>query len=271
MRIQNCQRLSPLISLYVAGDLPDASQREATAHLAICEACRQLAEEFSASTSLLVQACPPPEFDAEFYAGIRNAVLGEISSNRRLPKAWFFQRPWVYATSFAAVAIAALLLVQYFGSKRPTTNNVAGKKLVQSTPEAIAAASPAISAPQAPRKSEDPPAAPGVHDNLSYVLPRKSSKEFKTRGNRFEPLATAQSDLNLSAQLAPAKEFLTAVQSPPAETLTAASLASAGTAQVSRIEIQTSDPNIRIIWLTASEPSPSENTNQDQDKHGDRK
>src|ERR1700737_2619249 len=98
MRNLNCKRVVPRISLYLAGDLGGASEREVAQHLAACEECGRLAEEFSASSSLLTQACPPPEFGAEFYSGIRRAVLGEITRERRLSKPPLLWRRWLYAT-----------------------------------------------------------------------------------------------------------------------------------------------------------------------------
>src|SRR5439155_8914135 len=38
--------------------------------------------------------------------------------------------------------------------------------------------------------------------------------------------------------------------------------------EVSRIEMQTADPNIRIIWLAPRDSGKSEETNHDQDPHG---
>ncbi|PYS85960.1 MAG: anti-sigma factor, partial [Acidobacteria bacterium] len=40
-----------MISLYVAGDLIGAPEREVAAHLAACDGCRRLADEFSESRS----------------------------------------------------------------------------------------------------------------------------------------------------------------------------------------------------------------------------
>jgi len=46
MRTLNCKRMTRMMSLYIAGDLSGATLRAATLHLATCEACRRLAEEF---------------------------------------------------------------------------------------------------------------------------------------------------------------------------------------------------------------------------------
>src|SRR6266576_777908 len=84
MRTLNCKRMIRMMSLYIAGDLSGATQRAATLHLATCELCRRVTEEFSETSALLTQACAPTEFDAEFYTGIRRAVLSEITHSRVL-------------------------------------------------------------------------------------------------------------------------------------------------------------------------------------------
>src|ERR1700694_78425 len=104
MRTLNCKRMTRMMSLYIAGDLSDAIRRAATLHLATCELCRRLAEEFSETSALLTQACASPEFDAEFYTGIRRAVISEIAHSRVPSKssrlgsflASFWGRRWVY-------------------------------------------------------------------------------------------------------------------------------------------------------------------------------
>ena len=121
MRTLNCKRTARMIPLYVAGDLVGAPEREVAAHLAACETCRRLAEEFSESSRLLTQACTPPEFGAEFYSGIRHALLGEIARDHVLSKPWLFRPRWLYATAFAAIVIVSAVMLQHFaGTQRET-------------------------------------------------------------------------------------------------------------------------------------------------------
>ena len=53
--------------LFVAGDLSGDQDREMVNHLAICEECGRLAQEFRESNSLLTEAYALPEFGAQFY------------------------------------------------------------------------------------------------------------------------------------------------------------------------------------------------------------
>ena len=49
MRTLDCKRMAHMVPLYIADDLGGAPEREVVAHLAQCEGCRLLAEEFSES------------------------------------------------------------------------------------------------------------------------------------------------------------------------------------------------------------------------------
>src|SRR6266849_5138038 len=121
MRTLKCKRMVPMISHYVASDLVGAPERKVAAHVMACEACRRLAEEFWESKNLLTQACAVPEFGAEFYSGIRDAVIDEITRDRVQSKPSLFRRRWLYATAFAAVVIVSGVILQHFGRSRRET------------------------------------------------------------------------------------------------------------------------------------------------------
>ena len=177
MRTMNCKRMAQMVSLYVAGELVGAPEREVAAHLAACEGCRRLAEEFSESSSLLTQACTPPEFGAEFYSGIRLAVLGEITRDRRLSKPSLFRPRWLYATAFAAIVIVSGVMLQHFGgAKRETPQGLAGQAKATNS-----SSSPGVSElPQSPRKSHGLSGTLSVqsHKVQTLVNARRSSRQF---------------------------------------------------------------------------------------------
>ena len=280
MRTLNCKRVAQMISLYVAGDLVGAPEREVATHLAACERCRRLAEDFSESSSLLTQACRPPEFNAAFYSGIRRAVLDEIRRDRMLSKPSLFRRRWLYATAFAAVVMAAGLMLQHFGStRRETPQGLAGQAKATNS-----SSSPGLSElQQSPRKPQGLPGtlAGKSHKDLALENPRRSLKQFETV-RKPDASRIAQAGL---AQIALAMQSSTSAStsiSPAALESTTFSLGStsppagrASASQVSRIEIQTADPNIRIIWLAPQESRESRefdeiNHDQDQDENGNR-
>src|ERR687884_79196 len=75
----NCAGVEKLLPLYVEGDLSQKEARLVEAHLSSCKDCRSLAEEFRLSQERL-HNFSAPEFGAEFYEQIREAVLARITA-----------------------------------------------------------------------------------------------------------------------------------------------------------------------------------------------
>jgi len=247
MRTLNCKRAARMISLYVAGDLVGAPEREVAAHLAACDGCRRLAEEFSESRSLLTEACASPEFGAEFYAGIRHAVLGEIVSDQMLAKPSLFRPQWLYATAFAVIVIVSGVMLQHFaGTRREPPPDVPVVK-VQPTSGQTEVPSP--------REKHEPGGAPGAQASKDPALanPHGSSRHFAEA--RQPDALLSQAALLSAAQIEPASQASTSLGPVALET----------SSQISRIEIQTADPNIRIIWLSPQESREPDGTKHDQD------
>ena len=251
MRTLNCKRTARMISLYVAGDLVGAPEREVAAHLAACDGCRQLAEEFTESSSLLTQAGTPPEFGAEFYAEIRDAVLGEIARDQILSKPSLFRPRWLYATAFAALVIVSGVMLQHFaGSRREPPRDLA-----RASPVTVRPTSGPTEVPS-PRKKHERTGKPSAPADrlLARANPRGSARQFETV-TRPEELVATQAALDSSTQIEPAMQSSTIV----------GPVALEASSQVSRIEIQTADPNIRIIWLSPRESGEPDATKHDQD------
>jgi anti-sigma factor RsiW len=257
MRTLNCKRTARILSLYVAGDLVGAPEREVAAHLAACEACCRLSEEFSESRSLLTQAFTTPEFGAEFYSGIRSAVLDEITRDRMLSKPSLFRPRWLYATAFAVVVIVSGLALQHFGrTRRETPPDLALARPVQPT-------SPSSEMPSSRRKHELP-GKPSIQSNkvLALANPHGSSRQVA---------GVKQPDALMTSQAA--RDKRTQIEQAVQSSTSAEPIAVEASSQVSRIEIQTADPNIRIIWLSPRESRVPEENNHDQDRdqNGNRK
>jgi hypothetical protein len=242
MRTLNCKRTARMISPYVAGDLVGAPEREVAAHLAACEGCRRLAEEFAESSSLLTQAGTLPEFGAEFYSGIRHAVLGEIASDQMLSKPSLFRPRWLYATAFAAIVIVSGVMLQHFVSTRREPPSDVPTVTVQPTPESTEVPSP--------RKKHELTGTQSAPNKLARANPNGSSRHFAGMRTPDE-LLTAQA----AREIKPAMQSSTSV----------GPVALESSSQVSRIEIQTADPNIRIIWLSPRESGEPDGTRHDQD------
>ena len=225
-----CKRVTRTVSLYLGGDLTLNAQREVAEHLTTCESCRGLVEAFSESTSLLAEACAGPELDAEFYSEIRLAVLSQISRDRG-PLNSLFTRRLIYATAVAAILILSGVGLQYFH----------------------------------PVSSGEPP--------LDFADTRQVSKEIgSTREANYPKAVRSQSGAHVSRRLAntrglsmkrPARKQEPFVISPT-------SSSDGGKSEISRIEIQTANPNIRIIWFTMKNPGEIQEANQTKDENRDR-
>jgi hypothetical protein len=251
MKTLNCKRAAQMISMYVGRDLGDVSEREVAAHLATCDQCRKLAEEYSESSSLVAQACTPPEFGEEFYSGIRSAVLEKIARDRLRSTPSLFRRRWVYATAFAAIVIIAGVTLQYFRGARPQPQQSVAV-IPQGTGQAIIGETGETSPAPAPPRSVSP------------TSPRKS------RGPRT-PVAQLQKTIAPAPQLPTSASTGVSPAGLEVAKLSPGSPTSSGrssTSPVSRIEIQTADPNIRIIWLTPRDSQESEEIKHDQDQQG---
>ena len=264
MRRMDCTRAAEALPLYVAGDLEDPRAREVAAHLAACEGCRRLAADFAASRSLLAQACAPPEFGPDFYAGIRNAVLGEIGRDRKPPAPSFtlalpFGRRFAYAAAFVLVILALALSLQHF------------LRGAREAKRELASAPPAAGAPTRVPDSDAGPSSPRPHLSPPPSPRRPRATAAKAPRSLFGSAGAARGvrDEAARAATAPAGVAPGAVGSAPraGAAVPSAAAQAPGAEEVSRIEIQTADPNIRIIWLA---PRKSEDPARNQGDHPDR-
>jgi Putative zinc-finger len=262
MKTLSCKHAVRLISDYLAHDLSNSEEREVRAHLVLCENCRRLADEFVKSSSLLAQALTPPEFDAGFYSGIRTAVISEIARERESSPFSFLRRRWLYASAFAALVVVGALMLQHagaFGTRRKMDSAVASQS-----------GQPDLAAETIIKASPSPPLA----NSLEKAAKRSETQESVS--NRIGRHPTGRPG---DRQFAAARERDGSSMSKPVadkRSETALALRSAtntGTSEseaadhVSRIEIQTSDPNIRIIWLVPQSSGASDGANHDQDRH----
>lgn len=217
----NCKRASRNVPLFVAGDLSGDLNREMVNHLAICKECDRLAHEFRKSNSLLTEACALPEFDAQFYDEIRNNVLAKITRDGMLSRPRFGHR-WIYASAFALMLVAfAVMFVRGRATQNAPQDMVSTIRTAPNTasnqePESASS----LQSKDLPRKSQRPSIS---QKPVRMTLSRPTSQQFQSARNLSAPSG--------GPQVSPSE------------------LASAS--EVSRIEIQTSNPNIRIIWLVA--------------------
>ncbi|MBA3713440.1 MAG: zf-HC2 domain-containing protein [Pyrinomonadaceae bacterium] len=259
----NCRNIEQLLPLYVEGDLGADENSSVNVHLHSCAACRGISEEYRRSQDLL-RLHTPPEFDAAFYAGIRRAVLGEISDAEVarpvfasfLPN--LFRAPLTYAASGALLLIVGALAFGIYYSSTTVDRPVSGSTAASNVSTEETGASP---------KTDQPPDAPAP-----VIIPqRKSPESHATKyakaahssppqrpcevlTEQATPQVTAPHIEAADVSVANVMTALTEASDVSDPDSASAEVANAGLTESApemlRIELQTSDPNIRIIWLS---------------------
>jgi len=227
MRTLNCKRATKMMPLHIGGDLPGDLDREIAKHLKICEECSRLGREFRESKSLLAEACALPQFGAQFYDEIRNAVLDKITRGGVSSQPQFGRR-WIYAGAFALMLMAsAFVFVRWHVAREVRPDSAS----ITRTTDNIAS-------------DQEPNSPLPIH---SKDLPSKFQRTSRRATWSRPDSKQIESARNLDAPAIPPRVWPTA---------------RASASEVSRIEIQTANPNIRIIWLVAENNRGAQETNQ---------
>lgn len=265
-----CTRVEKFLPLHVAGDLAERRARAVENHLAACAKCRLTAGEHRASRDMFCAATLSPDFDGAFYEEIRNSVLARIRRDHTLAPPSRFSRLFdarlAYAASLSLLVIAAALALHSY--PRRTSEGGARERMIAAV------------------ESERPPASPATRENPQTTAPgddgrtssRPSHERVKTSGerraNRLSPPRPGANIEKARKALPPglnttSRTPSTARQHPHALNVAATERAHAqeinagdggannASPEVSRIEIQTSDPAIRIIWLSPRAEDPA--------------
>ncbi|HSF25622.1 MAG TPA: zf-HC2 domain-containing protein [Blastocatellia bacterium] len=230
----NCRRVEELIPLYAGGDLDRRPAREVQTHLERCNGCAKLAAEFKASANWLAEATP--ELDQTVLAEIKHGVMREIRTMKPRP-GWFelitralaatVSRPAV-AAALLSIVIGALTFWVFVGRKASTPTEAKGPPDQIVEPERL---------PTVADNNDSPTALPkerliGENDHPRVVRFSKSKRRMpRAIGN--PQVATQLASSSHEAQ-------------PP-------SLLPVDADRMLRIEIQTGDPSIRIIWFAPEE------------------
>jgi hypothetical protein len=259
-----CTRVKKHLSLHVAGDLIGRRARVVAKHLTTCEACCHTAKEYDASLNLLRAATLPPEFDAAFYDEIRNNVLAQIKRDRRPASplsarfSLLFNTRLAYAASMVLIILAALSLHNY--TRRTVLDRATQETWASAsykmpvTPTATATPKP-IQATTSQRQTSQP--SIDLAGGMRGVGARKAKSQLARQRARIENSrsGTKQSLMLTSNTPSNARRSPLALNAAEAKRATNPQGLARGSdgigalTEVSRIEIQTSDPNIRIIWL----------------------
>jgi hypothetical protein len=241
----NCKLVQEFLPLYVGRDLEEKRAQMVTAHVQSCAECAGSAEEYRETRQLLQQFAPPP-FSEAVYAGIRQCVLRDIERGATVPglsrllESVFRPRlRWAIAT---ALLLAVSVFAFYFIANRANDR------------QQVADSGRTVDKPTSPsiKESERPLLAstgqnPGGGTTIAGSVDRsRQSQRRKSPGVAAE--RTASVALNrpdtrsISAQTLLDRNNL-------GEPDAASVRDPATSGKTLRVEMQTKDPNIRIIWF----------------------
>lgn len=244
----NCKNVEPLLSLYVGRDLEEEHSRSVAAHLQSCTKCALAADEYAGASQLL-QGYEPPFFSDEIYAGIREQVLNKIERESHAPvRSGLFSQlflalvqprmRWVTAALLLAISVTALYLSRNSLRQPPNDQHVA-----------VRTREPNQAGSRADVRSDKRNASVG-------------SSSFSNKGTRRSPI-TRNREANpgvVATNRARELDKTTKVDSPTndgvVQRVVGVSQPPSAPAPL-RVEMQTSDRNIRIIWLSGQRPSAS--------------
>jgi hypothetical protein len=236
-----CTHAEKLIPLFAGDDLPAREADALRRHLESCANCRRLAAEFEESRDWL-REFTAPQFDAAILDGVRDSVLRDIGriENRARLLQWIvpgWNLRFAFVTSLALLLFGALFSLAI--NRRQTlhdheSNQAGARKGGGNRVELAPGKTPDD------RTNNDKQIAIGKPDRSKFR--RKSIKPGpdespQTEAGRVEPDLTAQ-----NMETAESSTDQSAVPDP-------ANTDQDANRNMLRIEIQTADPNIRIIWF----------------------
>jgi hypothetical protein len=235
-----CTHAEKLIPLFAGDDLPAREADALRRHLESCARCRRLAAEFEESRDWLRGFSAQP-VDEAMLDGVRDSVLRDIGriENRARWLQWVvpgWNMRFAFVTSLALLLFGVLFSLA-INRRQPPRHDPKSNQVELSpgkTPDNRANYDGQAERSKAVRrKFGRKPIKPGPNESP------------QTEAERVEPDLTAQ---NMEAAM-PATDPSAAPD--PADTDPDADQ------DALRIEIQTADPNIRIIWFALkSDPSP---------------
>lgn len=228
-----CHRVEELLPLYVEGDLDAEVLQSVAAHLGECVRCATQAVEFDASQAWLHEHSLP-DFDERIFADLKNNVMREI--NQQAPRSSF--RQWLFPRLYLNPVWASALVLMIAGGLAIYFYQ---HKAMNSAPSDVAkseATQPAIT-PQNTADSDkqklpeviqvNNPTTRNLH-RIHYKVRQRHEKQSVIKVPQITEPTYIANDKNDSTPFNEATNNMTAPE-------------------MTRIEFQTNDPKIRIIWF----------------------
>jgi anti-sigma factor RsiW len=276
----NCTHIKKLLPLHVEGDLEREQEALVLLHLETCRECQEIAAQYEESQSWLRSYTPEfsPAFDDALFNELSAVVRRERAREEARPGFWQLIAPlWGWRPALAAaVALLAIVIGLAFYSRinrtpikstpndeivhrQPTPQSTPDKQNIKVEPDGdviVEAAPPK----QQPRQITPEPRESSAGNALALALPLAIARVLPP-----EAAAEYRNEVAASKDAATALERLLAkfskpeVAAEPENPNTEASPNATPTPEVMRIEMQTANPNVRIIWLAPKETNSQPN------------
>ena len=228
-----CRRVKKLLPLYVEGDLASNRAESISAHLDWCGQCNWLADEYKESQNWL-RTNQTPEFDQAFLDSFKSTVMRRVEETVVRPSllasiAQHWSRRQVLAMSGAMLIAIGMVLFYIYQTRLSVM------------------VTPVETAKQNPETENVPDAVPKVGVNETQERSTVSNKHPRHSANQKThkaPITNLQdaplfSQVNRWVELGSTNEVAVTPRDVKDDS-----------PEMLRIEIQTADPNIRIIWFT---------------------
>lgn len=236
----NCKRVQKLIPLHVGGDLHTTVADRVESHLEWCGRCNWLADEYKESQRWL-HAPQPPAFDETFLDDFKRGVMSRVAETNPRPsliaslaQQWNRRQILVLAATF--VVVLGLISLYFYQSRLKRDLQMTSRLVEQPTRDDLETGKQTQPVPT-------PEVAPGAGSGKSH-LASNGRRHFRSRSAQYV-LAEPSVKRTLATQTSGTSEAANAL---PDQTGAVAGPTNRSRDML-RIEIQTGDPSIRIIWF----------------------
>ena len=232
----NCQQVEKMLPLYAGHDLGRRDEQLVAVHLQSCTNCSRTAADYGEAQKLLHEFTTPL-FSEDVYAGIRQNVWRQIETQSRRESTFPSLFAWL-PPGFAWGAVAILLIVFSVAGLYLIRKEFNGRHYV------------VIDAPGPLPQNQKSPDASNEHEDQQpqrqAFMPKRPRKVDRLRAPDRATTAVAYSP---DPQLGTIESRTPAM--PPDDNI------AGDTGKTLRLELQTKNPNIRIIWFTQRDRKPA--------------
>jgi hypothetical protein len=238
----NCTQIENLLPLYAGQDLDDRRAQAIAAHLESCEACVSALAEYR-ETRNLINGFAAPAVDEKVFEQIRRDVWRRIEAESRRPSPLEALREWFQPRFVWAVAAAVCLVVCAVALYSIANRLAVQPRVVTHDPNAVPP--PRIEA------VEDP----GSNSANLNPLPSRQADALKRRRRPDHTRAPERTDSLVA--YSPDRQITNIDSSWPSPRTETSGDPARNSDKTLRMEIQTRNPNIRIIWFTQRDAKPA--------------